>query len=509
MSVAATPAAGTVAPRLAMQGISKRFGATVALDGVDLTVGAGEVLALVGENGAGKSTLMKILSGAVRPDAGRILIDDRPYEPVDPLAGRAAGVRMIYQELNLAPHLSVEDNLTLGVERHVAGFMRRSRQRPQIREVLSRLGRPDITPETRVRRLSPADQQLVEIARALMTDVKLLVMDEPTSSLGLAEIERLFDVIDGLRSAGVGIVYISHFLEEVRRVADRVTVLRDGAVAVDRLPADTSVDRLVEMMIGRKLLEMFPRTDHEMGDPVLELHDVVGLRHRPGVELTLHCGEVLGLAGLVGAGRTELLRVIFGLDPIRAGDVSVVAYRGGKRAPADRLRQGVGLLSESRQAEGLALNRPVADNMLLSWLEPYRRHGWLDTRMMRRAAREWMTKLGIRARDPMQPVGQLSGGNQQKVALARLLHQRADVLLLDQPTRGIDVASKAQIYEWIGRLAAEGKAVLMVSDDIPELLGICDRLAVMHRGQMGSVRPVDAWSEHEVMAVAIGGAEAA
>lgn len=508
MNVASSPANESAAPRLVMRAISKRFGATVALADVDLTVGAGEVVALVGENGAGKSTLVKILSGAVRPDGGRILIDERPYEPASPLAGRAAGVSMIYQELNLAPHLSVEDNLMLGAERHVAGFVRRSRQRPQVREVLGRLGRPDIAPETRVGRLSSADQQLVEIARALMTDVKVLVMDEPTSSLGLAEIEHLFEVIDGLRSSGVAIVYISHFLDEVRRVADRVTVLRDGSVAADRVPADTSVDRLVELMIGRKLLEMFPRTDHEVSGPVLELRGVVGTREPRGVDLTLHRGEVLGLAGLVGAGRTELVRAIFGLDPVRAGDVSVVAYRGGKRSPADRVRQGVGLLSESRQAEGLALNRPIADNMLLSWLEPFRHFGWLDTRAMRQAAREWMTRLGIRARDPMQPVGQLSGGNQQKVALARLLHQEADILLLDQPTRGIDVASKAQIYEWVARLACEGRSVLLVSDDIPELLGICDRVAVMHRGRIGSVRPVEAWTEHDVMAVAIGAAAA-
>ena len=488
-----------------MQGICKRFGATVALDGVDLEVRPGEVMALVGENGAGKSTLMKILSGAVRPDAGGLFIDDEVYAPADPLAGRAAGVSMIYQELNLAPHLSVEANLTLGAERTTAGFIRRAEHRPRMIRALEQLGRPDIRPDTRVGRLSAADRQLVEIARALMTDVKVLVMDEPTSSLGLAEIEHLFEVIDSLRSAGVGIVYISHFLEEVRRVADRVTVLKDGRVVEHGIGANTPIATLVEIMIGRRLPEMFPRTEHVVGEPVLELERVMGTPQPAGVDLVLHRGEVLGLAGLVGAGRTELLRLIFGLDPLRAGRVSVARYAGDKRSPAHRIGQGLGLLSESRQTEGLALGRSIAHNMLLSWLRPFARLGWLDTSAMREATRDWMERLGIRARDPGQPVGQLSGGNQQKVALARLLHQDADVLLLDQPTRGIDVASKAQIYGWVGRLAARGKAVLLVSDDVPELLGICDRIAVMHRGQIAGVRPTAAWTEHEIMAAAISG----
>ena len=496
-------------PRLAMRDISKRFGATIALDGVDLAVGGGEVVALVGENGAGKSTLMKVLSGAVRPDTGRIEIDGHPYAPADPLAGRAAGVSMIYQELNLAPHLSVEANLTLGREPHIGGFLRRGRERAHISATLERLGRPDIRPSTIVGRLSAGDRQLVEIARALMTEVKVLVMDEPTSSLGVAEISHLFDVIDGLRRSGVGIVYISHFLDEVRRVADRVTVLKDGRVAADRLPADTPVGRLVELMIGRRLPDMFPRTAHRVGDVVLELRHVTGTRLPCGVTLGLHRGEVLGLAGLVGAGRTELLRVVFGLDRVRRGEVSVRAYRGGKSTPADRRDQGLGLLSESRQTEGLAVDRPIVDNLLLSWLAPFRRWGWLDGGAMQRAARDWMDTLGIRARDPRQPVGQLSGGNQQKVALARLLHQDADVLLLDQPTRGVDVASKAQIYEWVNRLAVAGKAILVVSDDIPELLGTCDRLAVMHRGRIVDVRAITDWTEHDVMAAAIEGSVAA
>ena len=509
MSTGAAAAASSAPLRLEMQGVCKRFGATVALDEVTLQVRAGEVMALVGENGAGKSTLMKILSGAVRPDAGRLLIDDVVYAPADPLAGRAVGVSMIYQELNLAPHLSVEANLTLGAERHTAGVMRRAQHRPAMMAALEKLGRQDIRPDTKVGSLSAADRQLVEIARALMTDVKVLVMDEPTSSLGLAEIEHLFEVIRGLRAAGVGIVYISHFLEEVRRVADRVTVLKDGCVVEHGIDAKTPIEVLVEMMIGRRLPDMFPRSDHSAGQVVLELQGVGGHVQPRDVDLVLKRGEVFGLAGLVGAGRTEVLRLVFGLDPVASGNITVAGYVGGKRSPADRVHQGVGLLSESRQTEGLALRRSVSDNMLLSWLRPFAQWGWLDTGAMRRAAQSWMEQLGIRARDVDQTVGQLSGGNQQKVALARLLHQDADVLLLDQPTRGIDVASKAQIYEWIDRLAGRGKAILLVSDDIPELLGICDRIAAMHRGRIASVRPVAEWSEHDVMSVAVSGTERA
>ncbi len=499
----------TDTPRLEMRGVCKRFGATVALAGVDLTVPAGEVHALVGENGAGKSTLMKVLSGALRPDAGQMWLDGRPFTPSDPLAARAAGVAMIYQELNLAPHLTVEQNVTLGIERHAAGFIRRSTLRRRIAETLKRLNRPDIRPDVPVRRLSPAERQLVEIARALMTDARVLVMDEPTSSLGLADIEQLFAVIERLRAGGVAIVYISHFLEEVQRVAQRYTVLRDGRNVGSGPIGDVTLTRLVELMIGRRLEQMFPRVPHEVGEPALHIEGLYGRRAPLDADLTLHRGEILGLAGLVGAGRTELLRAVFGLEAVRRGSVRVANYSGGKQAPARRLAQGVGLLSEDRQTEGLALSRSIADNVMLSRLSPFARWGWINLRAMRRATTEWIRRLDIRARSTDQRVRELSGGNQQKAALARLLHHDVDVLLLDEPTRGIDVASKAQTYQLIGELAARGKAILMVSSYIPELIGICDRIAVMHRGRLGTPRPADEWTEHAIIAAAASGREAA
>jgi ribose transport system ATP-binding protein len=499
----------TDTPRLDMRGVCRRFGATVALADVDLTVHAGEVHALVGENGAGKSTLMKVLSGALRPDAGRMQLDGRPFAPGNPQAARAAGVAMIYQELNLAGHLSVEENMTLGIERHAAGFIRRSAHRRRIAETLERLNRPDIRPDTLVRRLSSAERQLVEIGRALLTDAHVLVMDEPTSSLGLADIEHLFGVIDGLRAAGVAIVYISHFLEEVQRVAQRYTVLRDGRNVGGGAMADVTLSRLVELMIGRRLDEMFPRVPHEVGEPVLQLETLSGRRLPVEVDLTLQRGEILGLAGLVGAGRTELLRAVFGLEPVRSGDVRVAGYTGAKQTPARRLAQGVGLLSEDRQTEGLAPARSIADNVMLGHFSPFARWGWINLRAMRRVTADWIRRLDIRARGSEQRVRELSGGNQQKVALARLLHRDVDVLLLDEPTRGIDVASKTQIYKLIGELAARGKAVLMVSSYVSELIGICDRIAVIHRGRVESTRPADQWTEHAIITVAGGGKEAA
>ena len=496
-------------PRLEMAGIAKRFGATVALDAVDLRVDRGEVLALVGENGAGKSTLMKVLSGAVCPDGGRIAIDGTPFQPEDPLAAREAGVAMIYQQSNVVPDLTVEANLILGVECHRLGFITRAAHRSRIRAVLARLGHPELPLDARAAALSPGDRQLLEIARALLTDARVLVMDEPTSSLGLAEIARLFEIIEGLSREGVAVVYISHFLEEVQRVADRYVVLRDGRVVGEGPTAETTVADLVELMIGRRLPEMFPVTARAPGAPVLCL-DGVGTGGRASrIDLTLRRGEILGLAGLVGAGRTELLRAVYGLDPIVSGRVTVAGYSGRKRLPADRLVQGIGLLSENRQAEGLALGLSVGHNMLLSHLTPFARWGWLRTGQMRRAVERWMGELGIHAAGADQAIRELSGGNQQKVAFARLLHHDVDVLLLDEPTRGIDVASKAQIYDWIGRLAGRGKAIVLVSDHVPELLGVCDRIAVMHRGRLGPPRPAADWTEHDILTVATSGEAAA
>ncbi len=491
--------------RLAMSGVSKRFGPTQALRGVDLELRPGEVHALVGENGAGKSTLMKVLSGAVRPDAGQMVLDGEPFAPAGPQESRRRGVAMIYQELALAPHLSVEANVLLGLEGSRFGFLRGGRNRQRVLDALALLHHEEIRPETPVARLNTGAQQLVEIARALVVDVRVLVLDEPTSALTQEDAARLFGLVRRLRDRGVTVVYISHYLEEVQELGDRFTVLRDGRSVGGGLVRDFTPDRIIEMMVGRSLTEQYPRVSHTIGEAVLEVRGLEGRKLPRGVDLTLRRGEVLGLAGIVGAGRTELLRAVFGLDPVRRGSVRVAHLAAPSRAgPRERIREGLGLLSEDRKLEGLALSCSIADNLTYSRLRPYTRFGWLNLGARRRAVVGWLGRLGVRCAGPEQAVGELSGGNQQKVALGRLLHQEADVLLLDEPTRGVDVGSKAEIYRLIGELAAQGKAVLFVSSYLPELLGVCDTLAVMARGRLSPARPVAEWHPEQVMAYATG-----
>jgi ribose transport system ATP-binding protein len=489
-----------------MTGISKRFGPTRALWDVGFEVAAGEVTALVGENGAGKSTLMKILSGAIAPDAGTMELAGMPYAPRGPHDARAAGVAMIYQELNLAPDLSVEDNVMLGQEASPWGMLRHGAQRPRVREALALLGHSELEPTTPVRRLSVGAQQLVEIARALVGQARVIVFDEPTSSLARSDADRLFEVIGKLRMAGIGIVYISHFLEEIRRVCQKYVVLRDGnAVGRGELALVTE-SQLVAQMVGRDVEDLFPTIPHTPGDALLSLTDIVGQREPRGVSLELHRGEILGIAGLVGAGRTELLRAVYGLDPVKRGEVRVAEARFAP-SPSSAIRHGLGFVSEDRKGEGLAQMRSIADNMTYSRLGPYARGGWLNLHCRRQAVQQWMQRMRIKAHDAEQPVVALSGGNQQKVAIARLLHQQADVLLLDEPTRGIDVATKSEIYRLIGALAAEGKAVLFVSSYLPELLAVCDRVAVMARGRVRRVRRAAEWTEHDIMSCAVSGGE--
>jgi ribose transport system ATP-binding protein len=489
-------------PLLEMREVSKRFGPTEALRTVSFTAARGAVMALVGENGAGKSTLMKVLSGALAPDAGTMLLDGKPYRPSGPHDARLAGVAMIYQELNLAPDLSVEDNVMLGIERHRMGWVRLGEQRRLVVEALHRLGHGELRPETPVGRLSVGAQQLVEIARALVLRSKLIVFDEPTSSLAGADVERLFDVIRKLKDSGIGVVYISHFLEEVREICDSYTVLRDGQTAGVGFVAGADERQMVSLMVGRSVDELFPTVPHTPGDVLLRVEDLTGERLPRGVSLELRRGEILGIAGLVGAGRTELLRALFGLAPVRSGQVRIAGadLRPSARA---RIRAGMGMVSEDRKREGLAQERSIADNMTYSRLAPYYRGGWLNLRRRRAAVEGWMARTQIKARSPDQPVAALSGGNQQKVALARVLHQEAEVLLLDEPTRGIDVGAKAEIYRAMGELAASGKAIIFVSSYLPELLAVCDRVGVMSRGRLREIRPARAWTEEEIMARAV------
>jgi ribose transport system ATP-binding protein len=496
-----------------MRGVRKAFGGTVALDGVDLSVGSGEVCALVGQNGAGKSTLMSILSGALQPDAGTLLLDGAAYAPRDPLAARRAGVAMIYQELSLAPHLTVMENIVLGVEPVRLGFVQRDAMKERARDALAQLGHPDIRPEAAVKDLSPAAQQLVEIARALATGCRVLVLDEPTSSLGHRDVTRLFELISRLKSQGHAIVYISHFIEEVKRVSDRFVVLRDGRNAGQGATASTSASEIVRLMVGGALDDLYPRSPRARGDAVLELTDVVPSH----ATFTLHRGEILGIAGLLGAGRSTLLRTVFALEPVRSGRIRVaVLNRAGVRRsndaarphPHERWEEGMGMLSEDRTGEGLALGLSVADNLTMSRLGGLGPSFTVRPSRQAAAAAHWIDRLAIRSSGPRQPVAQLSGGNQQKVAMGRLLHHDVDVLVLDEPTRGIDVSSKAQIYALLDRLVSgvdgRARAALLVSSYLPELLGVCDRIAVMRRGVLGEPRPAAQWTEHDLLMEASG-----
>lgn len=490
---------------LEMRRMTKHFGATCALDDVDFSLRKGEIQALLGENGAGKSTLVKIISGALKSDRGEMTLDGRPYHPSDPLAGRQSGVSMIYQELNLAPHLTVEENIMLGREVHAGGFLKRREVRKKIKDTLEFLHHPEIGCDVPVRQLSLGARQIVEISRAIMDKARILVMDEPTSSLTKEDTERLFQVIRKLKTEGVSIIYISHFLEEVQAVAETYTVLRDGRNVGTGSMAETTLEEIIQLMIGKKIADLFPRVDHERGEVILSVKDLKGVQMSEPVSFDLHRGEILGLAGLIGSGRTETLRAIFGLDAAEGGLVDVGGVKVLKGRPWLMIENSLGLLSEDRQGEGLALSRSLADNITLSRFSPYKKFGFLSVKKRTQAAAQWINALKIKTQGPHQTVASLSGGNQQKAALARLLHQNADVLLLDEPTRGIDVMSKSQIYEWMSRLAAAGKGILFVSSYFPELLGVCDRIAVFFRGQIVDVRAAGDWRDESLMAASTTG----
>lgn len=489
---------------LLVRGLTKAFGGTRALDGVDLDVGPGEVHAVLGENGAGKSTLMKILSGSVRPDAGRIELEGREHDPRSPDDARRVGVAIVPQEPELAAHLSVEENIVLGAEPTRFGVVNRRTMRETAVRVLGQVANDDerIDPSRLASTLSPSERQRVVIARALSVAApRVLILDEPTSSLTSADVDRLFTVIQQLKRAGLSVLYVSHFLEEVLRIADRYTVLRDGRFAGAGSISQTTGDDLVRLMAGGAVERRRRTVRRAPGEVVLVVDSLAGRQLPLSASLELRAGEVLGIAGLVGAGRTELLRVLFGLDAVKSGRVRIGAQMG-PASPMRRLAQGVGLLSEDRKGEGLAAQLTIVENLTMS-----RRRGWgpfVWPSEERRVAEQFVERLGIRCRDVSQRMTELSGGNQQKVALARLLHHDVDILLLDEPTRGIDVRSRADVLHVIDELVGRGKAVLVVSSYLPELFGVCDRIAVMCRGRLGEAHPVTEVDEHAVLKEAAG-----
>jgi ribose transport system ATP-binding protein len=430
-----------------------------------------------------------------------------PYLPENPHDARLKGVAMIYQELNLALHLSAQENILLGAESARAGWIDRKTSRERAQAALAQLGHEGLNLDRLAGDFSIAEQQIIEIARALLISPQVLIMDEPTSSLTQADTEKLFATITRLRARGVSIIYISHFLEECRLIADRYTVLKDGETVGSGEMSGASLDHIVTLMTGREVKELYPRTAHPMGAVVLEVKAAASKPRLRQATLQLRAGEVFGLGGLIGAGRTDLLRAIFGLDDLAAGEVCILGAPTRAVGPRNRWGQGVGFLSENRKEEGLMLNQTITDNLTLTKLGAFGRMGWINGGRQQAVAQRWVGELRVKCRDAGQLIGELSGGNQQKVALARLLEHPARIFLLDEPTRGIDVGSKAQIYQLVSELAAAGKAVVVVSSYLPELLGMCDTIGVMCRGELTAVRPRAEWSESEIMRAATGSAD--
>ena len=494
-------------PALSLKKIHKSFGPTVALDGVDLELRSGEVHALIGENGAGKSTLMNVIAGSLQPDEGTMELDGRPYAPANPLDARTHGIALIHQELSLCPHLSVAENVLMGIESSRLGVLDREKLYARTNEVLQTFHHADIRPERRVGDLSVAARQIVEISRAIAARARIILMDEPTSSLQREDVAHLFALIRKLSAEGISVVYISHFLEEVRQIADRFTVLRDGRGVATGEIASVTDDELIAKMVGRAQQTLFPSRSSQPGETILEVENLASPPLLKNASFTLRRGEILGIAGLMGSGRTPLLRAIFGLDHVESGKVRINSKVGVRGTPAMRLIQGLGYLSEDRKGEGLTLNQSLADNVTVTRFGSCSRLGWLDLGAQRKQTEQLVKALKIKTGGVNQPVGSLSGGNQQKVIVARLLHQDADVLLLDEPTRGIDIGSKAQVYETIAACAAQNKAVLMVSSYLPELFGMCDRLGVMSRGRLSAIKPIDEWTPESVLQTAIGAVE--
>ncbi len=493
------------APLLEMRGIGKAFPGVQALQAVDLTLHRGEVLALLGENGAGKSTLIKVLSGAHQPDAGTIRVDGELVEIKRPVDAERHGIAVIYQEFNLIPALSVMDNICLGNERRRKGcLLDRPAQLAMVRRLFERVG-VDLNPHALISELTVAQQQMVEIVKALSRQASILVMDEPSAALSHHEVEHLFAFVEELRGQGMGIIYISHRLEEVERLADRVSVLRDGLHVDTQDARDLKRDRVIELMVGRKLENEFPERSARVGEVRLAVNDLQRTPSSSPASFELRRGEVLGLTGLVGAGRTELARVLFGADPRWKGEVRLDGRRLPLRSPRDAIASGICLLTEDRKAQGLVLALSVRENFALPNLSQFMRHGLISRSRESEAFKTYVDRFSIKIPHMEQPAGHLSGGNQQKIVLAKWLYQNAEVLLFDEPTRGIDVGAKFEIYELINGLAEEGKAIIMISSELPEVIGMSDRILVMREGYVqGELTDVKRVTQEEILRLAMG-----
>jgi len=491
-------------PLLVMAGIDKRFPGVQALKGVNLTLHAGEVLALVGENGAGKSTLIKVLGGALQPDQGTIRIQGTDPEISNPVDAQRAGISVIYQEFNLIPALSARENIFLGREQTRAGFIGRKAEQLRAVELFDQIG-VTVDPETPCRELSVAQQQALEIAKALAQEAKIIVMDEPSATLTPQEVDHLFAIIRDLKKHGIGVVYISHRLEEIFEVADRVMVMRDGEAVSTGATVDLARDRLIELMVGRKLENEFPPRESQVKGPRMVVRKLRRGRRVRDVSFEIRAGEILALTGLVGAGRTETARLLFGADQPESGTLELDGVPLRLRHPRDAIRHGICLLTEDRKLQGLVLGLSVRENFGLPNLSRFARLGVINRGKETRACSSYIESLQIKVPHPEQIARNLSGGNQQKVVLAKWLQRNAEVILFDEPTRGIDVGAKYEIYVLINELARQGKAILMISSELPEVLGMADRILVMHEGRIrGEITDVANANQEQILKIAVG-----
>lgn len=466
---------------LELNGISKSFPGVKALDGMQLKIFAGEVHALMGENGAGKSTLMNIINGSYQKDSGEIRIDGAPVEIHSIRDAAALGISMIHQELNYVPALSVADNIFLGKEFVQGQWLKKQKMLAFTKDLLDEM-EIQLNPTSKMCDLSVSQQQMVEIARAVSNNARVLIMDEPTSAITSEEVRVLFKIIEKLREKGVAIIYITHKMDEVFQIADRVTVMRDGCY-INSLPREQVTEsELISMMVGRKIGDMFPKSNTPTQEALFQVEHLSGGRFTD-ISFTLNRGEILGVAGLMGAGRTEIMRAIFGLDPLNDGTIRLKGKQLHIRNSRDALNQGIGYVSEDRRSVGLVLGMTVRENITMSNLRSYCKHGWIRSREEKRVAEAQIHEFAIKTPSAEQIAANLSGGNQQKIVLAKTLLCLPEVIILDEPTRGIDVGAKAEIHKMISELAQQGKGVILISSEMPEILGMSDRIVVIHEGK--------------------------
>jgi ribose transport system ATP-binding protein len=495
-------------PFLELRGISKRFPGVIALNDVNLDVRAGEVHALLGENGAGKSTLIKTIAGVYRPDEGDIRVDGKTVPIRSPHGAQALGISTIFQEFTLAPDMTVADNVFLGREPLRFAPLALVDRRALIRHTRDVLASLDlkIDPETKVKHLGVAQQQMVEIAKALSLDARLIVMDEPTATLTAHEIERLFGAIDRLKRRGVAVIYVSHRLDEVKAICDRATILRDGAWIATVPVASTSIDEMIRLMVGRDLKDKFPKAAVEPREELLRVEGLTRKGVLRDVSFSVRRGEIVGIAGLVGSKRTETARAIFGADPIDGGRILLRGIPVKVRTPADAIASGIALIPEDRKRQGIFALLSVRENVVLSALQRFSRLGILSRRREQQRAREFISSLRVATPDVEKRVLDLSGGNQQKVVIAKWLNTDAEVFLFDEPTRGIDVGGKIEVYRLMGELLSRGAAIVMISSELPEILGLSDRILVMREGRIcGEFTRADA-TEEKILNCALRGA---